>query len=440
VVLFKKVSKNNSSGSILLLVLSLMLIATSLVTVFIKSVISEITYNSQLKEPIDLKIKAYSYMDLVIATLDQLKKEWGGGLLFTRGWLRGYEEIPVSEGKKGNYVLKKYALNNYLMQTITQRAGIPNSDFIKEKLSNVEGENGSIIQQHEYITGIKDGDMTIKITVEDETGKLPLCAEFYKKLTGEKSGKVENIYAGIISRCVLAKGLQNKNIKAIIETILASQLQVRSLEHFAKLFQEEWCKVKGNENKFFDENGIETSYFAELRKYFTIIPNLGKDVNNFKINILTAASIIIDGNTIVGPQSSEPNTGLLCAGSNEYSDNFYSHNDFRDEWLYEVKIIRSARSKDNNALINARKNPQQYSKYKEAIVQKSAEANNRDKSFPRGRFKNFIGIDATHLKITIKVSKSTADEFTLVALVNSIPANKSKGRFETFDILSISET
>jgi hypothetical protein len=69
-----------------------------------------------------------------------------------------------------------------------------------------------------------------------------------------------------------------------------ASISVKLFEQFDKLFQSQSVS-----DMFFEHFYKEIQEFAELQKYFTIIINLERNINNFKINILTTVSVMKNG-------------------------------------------------------------------------------------------------------------------------------------------------
>jgi hypothetical protein len=424
-----RVYKSKNPGSILLLVLGLMMLATSLVTVFLKSVVSDVMYNSQLKDPIDLKVAAYSYLDLTIGTLVQLRKEWGGGLLFTKEWLNGSTETTNateddkddSNGHGSNFAnnetnaqTNQDMLSDCFLKKLAQRAGLKEKDISGNKL-------------------IAKAVPEVEIILEDETGKLPLCSEFYNAIPQDLRG----IYGNVICSCVFGgKSWILKNVNKIdfdndkitninnaikdIFTLTGNPPKAKngiaSVRHFAKLLQEKLPHCE-----FFDENGNETDYFLILQEYFTVIPGLEKNYSKFKVNILTA--------------NEELRSKLVeSKGKSNFKTN--------KTWYTETNVENSDSNDSNEGssktiLKMARGKQSPYTEYRNILKSKGLNVDELT-------YKNFINFSAECMKIAVKISgevnrstPNSKNEFTVVALVGTL--TNGKGRFNTFDILSIEE-
>jgi hypothetical protein len=374
-------------------------------------------YNSQLKDPIDIKVTAYSYLDLTIGTLAQLKKEWGE-LLLSKEWLLGFllkkqDVSPGSISTNARPLIKLQGANCFWGKFI-ERAGLTLS-------------NNKLISPTGY---------EVEINLEDETGKLPLCGEFYNS-RAQAAQSLKSIYTETIINVLngdswLDAITVNKEVNSISNNVTKNTIsnsiakilemdnptspnakaknRITSVRHFAKLLQAEIPTCN-----FFDENGKETGHFRVLTEYFTVIPSFEQN-GNFKINILTANEKLRKS-LMASP---DPSTANIISNPKWYSENDQS-------------------SDPNNPLIsvlkNARKKPKPYSEYMRLL---RAE-------FDKEKItcKNFIDFKPTCMKITIKVfgpenDGDSKNEFTLVALVAVSQGNKS-GRFGTFNILTIKE-
>jgi hypothetical protein len=460
VILAKIVNRGKASGSILLLVMGMMLLATSLVAAFLKGVMAETVYNTQLKDQIDLKVQAYSYMDLTIGTISKLREEWGG-LLFTKDWLRGYTKTAGSNtsGNTGNNSTTKThgmpdkELKDCFMQTLIKRAGLKN-----EATREIEAGNNNKIK---IITGIKAGDFTIEIAVEDETGKLPLSTEFYQKLKSPKGQhKLHEIYTAAICSNVL-KSTDTKiiqNIGQIIDDIFKIQgqptggssgsagkpvpeTQIGSARHFAKLVQLQETGVG-----FFNGSGEETEVFGRLQKHFTVIPEFSKIAEKFKINLLTACKSLLVKDLKVNNAK-----GLLYA-----RDLIEGH---KSE-LREIDTSNSGSTGGSGGtpkgtlIQSARKQPKQYTWFKDAISKienpktgssttPAPGAPASGGAQPAAPFKDFTDFEATCLRIKVRVigpssGNNKSNDFTLVAMVTTLGENK-ESRFGDFSVLSFNE-
>jgi hypothetical protein len=104
-----------------------------------------------------------------------------GELLFTRASLQGYE-VGKSTTAKDNVSKKVIILPSYFMNELTERDGITDSNSLITESPSLKPT-----MKDKVITGIRKGNIIIKITLENERGKLPLFAEFYKRLVKSKT-------------------------------------------------------------------------------------------------------------------------------------------------------------------------------------------------------------------------------------------------------------
>jgi hypothetical protein len=277
--------KKKNCGGVTVVVLALTGFLSIILTLFLGSAIDDLKYRQQMRSGTELRVEAYSFLDLALSFLGEYKK---------KGEVETFDGNSKVEKAKNKLIFDAEILGGQNDEDI---AGLI-SRYIAERIGG-KMQQVSVLQTTEGTadkeTGpkrrsatLKHGNYMIDYEFEDISAKIPLCKEFDQ--TSESRP-----YGGLIS--IIANKAPNNGVKKLMDHITKGGALSK------------WGSVEAViRDTGFSSSSSETVDLNELKEIFTIEPCALKAAGyndspnaagsrkpgKFKINLLTAHKTILE--------------------------------------------------------------------------------------------------------------------------------------------------
>jgi hypothetical protein len=253
-------------------------------------------YRQQMLCPTDLKVEAYSALDLALTFLGKYKKDpsvnkMGGGTI-QKGNDKFIFDIDILGKSPSDALISEYIVSKILLM-----------------LSSASCPAGFPKAQGTSSNTFKHGDLTIQYDFEDLNARVPLCKVF--------NNNSKNLVAALLDK------ISSSN-SSVMNSV--AKEEIKNFINNDKIFTK-WPTVQYVASKAKSTIGSVTGKnldIESLKKWFTIEPYIVEDISKlnkkFKINLLTAPKETLETITLTQNSSAASPTTVSIPTTEKFAD------------------------------------------------------------------------------------------------------------------------